>query len=132
MTMTAEQQAQQVFDERQQRRLWKQSAPFYRTFMRLPRDILLAIAGRDIQPRRWDRCVCGWIFRESLARELGRPASEVNLDTVASSYPPSECAHRYGGTYDEWLNVYAGVMDRRRPAVEIGFIRALNARVRTR
>ena len=87
---------------------------YLQTFRRLPDDVVLAVAGREIDPGSPQRCLCGWAIREALARELNLPASEI--DPYEYVYRPpmaginGELAKRYGGRVEEWHNIFSGIV----------------------
>ncbi len=78
------------------------------TLARLPDDIVLAIATR-LSPEGMDdgnTCVCGWVIREAIAREVLAPAEDQNALRVDIR---ENCQQRFGGTWDDWSSVFLGV-----------------------
>lgn len=77
------------------------------TLRRIPDEIILAIAGQDFDGADGARCVCGWAFRESLARELNvDPAGEETFGASLMFNSADLCAERFGGESGEWSDIY--------------------------
>lgn len=77
-------------------------AQYRRTLDRIPDDIVLSMASREIEPNEGPSCICGWAVRESIARVCGIDASEA----PTPSRIIYECWNRFGGTEPEWASVY--------------------------
>ena len=101
------------------------------TLERIPDDVLLSALTRDMELGHPSTCLCGWVLREQMAKVAGVDAADVNADkwdyylsgdrwTV-----PAKCAAKFGGTYEEWAEIFHGVCDYRAPTIE----RALALRV---
>lgn len=88
-------------DERQQ------VAKYLKTLRRVPGDVILSIASRDIDPLWAPTCLCGWVVREHLATIADKDAGEVNA-TGDSAYEAQEI---YGGTDEEWEAIYRDIWD---------------------
>jgi hypothetical protein len=72
-----------------------------RTLRRLPKDIVLEIAGREILPSKPSQCLCGWALRIGLAKQLDADPSEmqpfVDFDKLVALY---------GGTEQQWHELF--------------------------
>ena len=82
--------------------------PYLKTLRRIPDDIVLAIASREIDVNNRDTCICGWALRENIARSLDKAADDVENPSWSTSVA---CADAFGGYVDEWSDVFLGVMD---------------------
>lgn len=108
------------------------SAPrsYLKTLQRIPDDIILAIAAQDFEESRASRCICGWAFRESLARELNRDPNDAS---IAPSYvlvdSEIRCHERFRGGLREWQRLFVGASTDT-PNVEAAFVDRLNEIVR--
>ena len=88
------------------------------TLRLLPDDIVLAVAGREIEPSEPSSCLCGWAMREGFARVLDQPASE--LRPLAD--PSQWLAVTYGGSYGNWDDIFLGITDQASaPLIEEAF-----------
>lgn len=78
-----------------------------RTLRRLPDDVVLDIAGREIDPVNFRTCVCGWALRGGLAMAAGVDPSEVEIGGVVTY----ELLRIFGGSHKEWLAIFDGICD---------------------
>lgn len=83
---------------------------YLKTLRRVPDDVILSVASRDIQLATGRACLCGWVVRESLAKLRGVDAAEIR-NVEADETSGRRCADLYGGTSDEWTQIYVGVTD---------------------
>lgn len=106
-------------------------ASYLATLRRIPDDIILAIAAQDFEENRARQCVCGWAFRESLARELNRDADTPLSTTEAWLAIDSEvrCHERFGGRARQWSRLFIGASEDT-PNVEAAFVDRLDEIVR--
>ncbi|MFI5230735.1 MAG: hypothetical protein ACHQWU_16810 [Gemmatimonadales bacterium] len=99
------------------------AAPYLATLRRVPDDIMLAVGSRDFALSTTERCVCGWVVREAIAKLTATPdAAEV------SPYRNAVCANVIDGCkklfgYDgyEWDFLFQGVLSEALPAIEEAF-----------
>jgi hypothetical protein len=84
-------------------------------FAPIPDDVVLSVATRDLDLGEADRCLCGWVLREQLARAAGVDASE---QTVDSFRVVGGCVEAFGGDYDAWSAVFRGVTNYRARIIE--------------
>ena len=83
-------------------------AAFRATLDRIPDDVALAIGLRvfDEDALSSDQaCICGWAIRESIAREVGRDAEDI--DFVGEIV--NGCVGRFGGELRDWVHIFLGV-----------------------
>lgn len=79
-------------------------AKYLNTLRRIPDDIVLSMASRDVNPNNGNTCICGWAIRESVARALNCDAEATSvLDILAID---RNLANAFGGTKDEWASLY--------------------------
>lgn len=104
--------------------------PYLQTLRRVPDDVILAVATRDIELGQGQSCLVGWVVREHLAAILQQPADDINAygdgDDEDEDWTPWERAAKlFGGTLREWCNLYTDVEaweDEARAATEIAFV----------
>lgn len=89
------------------------------TLRRVPDDIVLATAARDLEPDISDRCLCGWFVREQIARMTGQSADEqdVSFDNTVPT-----CVESFGGSASEWEAIFYGVARDDAPLIERAFV----------
>lgn len=88
------------------------------TLLRIPDDIVLAIAAQDFDESLPTRCICGWALRESIARAANRDPASIGRQWNGST--TRECQRRFGGRIDNWWDLFSGAaIDT--PAVETAF-----------
>jgi hypothetical protein len=93
------------------------------TFERIPDEIVLSLLTRDLNLDEPTQCVCGWVVRENLALAAGKDADEIDVD---GENMPELCQKAFGGSQQEWYDIYYDVTDPERiPVIE----RALMIRV---
>ena len=90
--------------------------PYLKTLRRIPKDVVLAVASRHIQPDKNNFCLCGWAVREMMARFNGAPAERKRapegLDANGEWRDAAlESARLFGGNLGEWYEVYYGITD---------------------
>ena len=100
------------------------------TLRRVPDRIILATMGRELDLGQGDTCLCGWCVREKLAeiRNVGASTVDPYADWNAGN-PRKQSQNLFGGTMQEWQNIYWGVMDARMPIIERAFVRRVNEAV---
>jgi hypothetical protein len=90
----------------------KLAKDYLKTLRRVPDDVILDVAGRDIDLELPSTCVCGWVVRAALAQLRGTTPEAVDMENIGAMY---DAEYRdtltgvYGGTVDEWNDVYYGV-----------------------
>lgn len=94
------------------------TAAFRATLDRLPDEIALAIGSRLFDLGEPMQCVCGWAVREAIAREVAVTADDVSESMVYGpdfngSGVKEQCVQRFGGTDDDWDDIFGGVCDHR-------------------
>jgi hypothetical protein len=95
---------------------------YLKTLRRIPDDIILDVAARDLDLNSGNRCICGWVIRDLIASTTGSaPEDTAAYDFDGGPFAPSDrCRASFGGSKDEWDAVYFGVgVD---PAVELAFV----------
>ena len=93
--------------------------PYLTTLRRVPADIILSVATRDINLDDGNTCVCGWVIREAFARRDNVDAEDTGKKLWWVSV---KCPDEFGGEYDEWDAIYMGVTDKRAPLIERAFV----------
>lgn len=78
---------------------------YLKTLRRIPDDIVLSMATREINPYDNATCVCGWAIREAIARTVGADAANV----TAPMFADARCAERFGGSDDEWFHLFDNI-----------------------
>ncbi len=105
--------------------------PYLKTLRRLPADIVLSMATRNIQVGNPSACVCGWAIRESLAFTNGKPAEEYRVSEACDPWHQGEyLAKEYGGTVGEWDSLFYDASSLLTPIVEEAFLRRVAECVR--
>lgn len=95
--------------------------PYLDTLRRIPDDIVLAVAGREINPHDAETCICGWAVREyvsEMANVDARSVDNCNCDrNVRAVYrnmdsfdTPSRCHTAFGGSYERWADVFTNIV----------------------
>lgn len=95
------------------------TAKYLKTLRRIPDDIVLSVATREIVDISPSQCVCGWAIRESIARAANMPAEEVIV-----TFPVTwRCENAFGGTDEEWSAIFLGICDEAQaPRIEAAFV----------
>lgn len=91
---------------------------------RVPDNIILAVASRDLQLQRSDMCLCGWVVREALGQLLKMDPDKVDISGRLElpngrelySNPEDVCQEMFGGSADVWEEIYLGVTNEEYPA----------------
>lgn len=99
-----------------------------KTLRRIPEPIFLDLATRDLDLGDGTRCVVGYVVREALsnaASEVIDPDDHDKYDVAFDSEPASAAA-AFGGTEDDWYEIYYGVTDHCLPDIELAFIARLD------
>jgi hypothetical protein len=84
------------------------------TLRKLPDDIVLDLATRELELNNPQRCVCGWAVRASLGKLQDRDPARVNMEDVDEA---------------EWLNQSYGFGDVTWHEIFDGVVEALEAPV---
>ena len=92
--------------------------PYLTTLRRVPADIILSVATRDINLRDANTCVCGWVIREAIARRDNVDAE----DAFSDAFHADACRAAFGDTGDEWDAIYFGVSYECAPLIERAFV----------
>lgn len=107
----------------------KTIAQYLKTLRRLPDDVVLDLATRELELFSPSRCVCGWAVRLGLAQAAGVPAKD-ELDTFEYHGMLPVCGtvasmvELYGGTIDEWADIFSGVTEEREmPVIELALVK---------
>lgn len=107
------------------------ASKYLKTLELLPDDVVLDIAGREIEPDVSSTCLAGWALRASVARAVPVQFAE-EPDSWLSFTPPAKLAQRYGD-YAGWQAIYYGIENPRKlPAIERAFMARLLQVVRRR
>lgn len=80
---------------------------YLKTLRRVPDEIILSVATRNLKLAEGASCLCGWAVREAIARI--RQTDPVHV--FFESGNGDRCATLFGGTEDEWQAIYHGVAD---------------------
>lgn len=86
--------------------------PFLKTLRRLPDDVVLDMATREFAMHSEDACLCGWALRASLSRLDGKAPEEFSGDDWDDPNTDTEIVRLFGGTPDEWRDIYVGVTEK--------------------
>jgi hypothetical protein len=98
------------------------------TLRRVPDDVILAVASRELGMHDSNACLCGWIVREAVARLADCAPEDVYVyddrtvrltgeDTVLRS-----CVKLFGGDRRAWRDIFVGTtMSDRLPDIEVAF-----------
>lgn len=110
--------------------------PYLETLRRVPDEIILSVATRNLVLGDGEQCLCGWFVREQVARmtndradctsaynygaEIGEPFSPVGRSTKM-----------FGGTVSEWASIWNGVTQNEfAPHIERAFVERVRECVR--
>jgi hypothetical protein len=92
---------------------------YLNTLRRLPDDVILSTATRDIDVNVTFRCVCGWTAREIQAREQNCDAGEAFNGSLVKTLMRTA-----GGRFAEWQRVNHAFCDQQTAvALEEAFTR---------
>jgi hypothetical protein len=84
---------------------------FLATLNRVPDDIVLETATRDLELTVDVTCLCGWFARQQIGRMLGVDGDEiVGSSDLLDHDPRGFCARKFGGTDREWRELFLGVV----------------------
>jgi hypothetical protein len=90
------------------------------TLRRIPDDIILSIASREVVPIQCSQCICGWGAREALARVRGVDADDI-LRVDGFEFETWKTCHQvFGGEVNEWCDVFTDIYSG--PDVEDAFV----------
>lgn len=90
---------------------------FLTTLRRIPDEIVLSVASREMEMSKYARCLCGATVREYLVAFNGC-ADWNEADTkLFGTDSDKESAKLFGGTHDEWRDVYIGVLGQECPTM---------------
>lgn len=81
---------------------------YFKTFRLMPDEVVLDLCTRSLVMGSEIKCVCGWALRAEIARVADRAPERIRLNY--GGYAPTECAERFGGTREEWMAIYYGVL----------------------
>jgi hypothetical protein len=108
-----------------------EARPYLLTLRRIPADVRLSMATREIEPGCFESCLCGWALRDAIFSQRGdAPPDEPLTDAeyrvnVTSSAEVAKAAEMFGGTTNEWLDIYWDITDDGLPLVEEAFLIAV-------
>lgn len=97
--------------------------PYLKTLRRIPKDVILSMATREMDMSFGESCLCGWAVKEAFANGLS--AEEIDPYAppgVSWDSPANHCVYRFGGDYSEWHNLYRDA-EQRIEIVEDAFVR---------
>ena len=101
------------------------------TLRRIPKEVRLSLGGRAFYLNDVPSCLCGWAVRDALLAMSGVEVEEGAyywhdaVSTLGSSTAP-RCVQLFGGSYEEWVDVFLGVTSAfRLPAIETAFTLAV-------
>lgn len=101
-----------------------------RTLRRIPDDVVLAMATVKYTMGEGACCVVGWAVRQDLLAATGEDDA-----WMFGAIP--RAVERFGGTYDEWNDIFSGVCyDETRkahmslPEIELAFVQRIDEAVR--
>lgn len=96
------------------------TARYLKTLRRIPDDIVLSMATREIVPQDSEMCICGWALREALAPSHDIDAVDVD---VFFHVKTKSCARRFGGDLEEWEDLFWNISNPGdMPLVESAFV----------
>ena len=85
---------------------------YLQTLRRVPDDIILSVATRDVELDSFSDCVCGWVYREMRARAANTDAEVESVGSGLFSTPTritEGLAAKFGGVEEEWADIFWGV-----------------------
>lgn len=99
---------------------------YLKTLRRIPDDVVLAVATRDLDLENPQRCLCGWVIREQLAAMNGVAAEKKKAGIPSSEWGDFDVVEHavelFGGTYKAWDDIFIGVVrDWHAPLIEEAF-----------
>lgn len=97
-----------------------EAAGYLRTLRRIPADVRLSMATREIDMSDGNHCICGWALREAVSAAANLPAEVITVEGVLWDPPTHNtdtnnrwghaargCQRRWGGEFvGEWQSVY--------------------------
>lgn len=104
---------------------------YLKLFQRIPDDIVLSVATRDLALLEGTRCLCGWALRESIARASNVDAGDVDLNCAVGFRTISEgTARAFGGRHSDWSEVFYGVAGPESRTIERAWVDRIDEAVR--
>lgn len=85
------------------------------TLRRLPDDVVLEVAGQDLDLADSNSCLCGWALRGVMAKLQHTAIRKWNVERTenyASRHGGvcSALVNKVGGTYQDWHEIFIGVV----------------------
>jgi hypothetical protein len=94
------------------------TADYLKTLRRIPDDVILSVATRDLELDHAQTCLCGWAVREAIARASGI----ADADMVEVFGITWKCQDAFGGSSDEWADIFWGVVGGPASEIECAFV----------
>jgi hypothetical protein len=85
---------------------------FLKTLRRVPDDIILSTIARDLDLNDANSCLCGTFMREKICQMKDvafERTSSGEMHSTTGMKVPGMCALLFGGTKEEWDDVFMGV-----------------------
>lgn len=70
----------------------------------VPADIILNVAGQELDLNASHSCVCGWVVRAAIEKVKVAPTD------AGGDHNPGECVEFFGGNVDDWKALFMGVI----------------------
>jgi hypothetical protein len=107
--------------ERKERQMFVKQ--FLSTLRKVPDDIVLSTAARELDLGDEQSCLCGTFMRECLVKMRDEEFSKVNVSNDAGLDVPASCAFLFGGEQEDWEDIFTGVIDENdAPLIEEAFM----------
>ncbi len=96
--------------------------PYLETLRRVPDNIVLSVASREIDPLNPRTCLCGWFVAESIGLMLNVASDDV-YSRNGLPWIVAECSERFGGGWGEWNDIFSGIANAvTYPPIELAFV----------
>lgn len=82
------------------------------TLRRVPDDIVLSVATREMEMSSGETCLCGWFVKEQVGRLLNMDPEAVDpfadVPGIRAFSPNYKASEMFGGGWEEWSSLYNG------------------------
>jgi hypothetical protein len=94
---------------------------YLKTLRLIPAETIRSMATRPFKMGDPAACLCGWAIRDDLLRVSGKDTyPDDEYGDVAEGYS-DEMVRQFGGTWDQWEDVFRGVIRNERQLIEEAF-----------
>lgn len=109
---------------------------YLKLLRRVPDDIILSVATREIVPSMASSCLCGWVIREAISKMANKDAeTTAAVGLLASTFAPIDdefhaswatieadrLASLYGGRPADWDQIFYGICGEDALLIEVAF-----------